>query len=266
MTTVTFRFFAELNDFLPHDRRQQAYLYDVPGRPSVKDAIEAQGVPHTEVALIRLNGDVSPFSALLNEGDHIAVYPIFTGIDLDQLSNPYACIPPEPIRFVADIHLGKLAASLRMLGFDTAYGEEADEELAAKSVQEKRVLLTRDLGLLKRGQIQYGYYPRATDPKKQVVEVLRRYQLIDSIHPFQRCSLCNGLIQAVPKASIQSLVPQGIYTEQDTFHQCLQCEQVYWKGSHYDRLADWVSNLPASIESIDSPVHSAQPGVEADNK
>ena len=219
----------------------------MPGSPSVKDAIEAQGVPHTEVALIRLNSKACPFSVLLSEGDRFDVYPAFTGIEPDSLTNPYACTPPEPIRFVADIHLGKLAASLRMLGFDTTYGEEADEDLAIQSYREKRILLSRDLGLLKRSQVQYGYYLRTTDPKQQVVEVLRRYQLANSIQPFQRCSRCNGLIQEVPKASIQALVPQGIYAEQDTFRQCLNCEQVYWKGSHYDRLVDWVSNLADSI-------------------
>ena len=253
MTRATFRFFAELNDFLPQHHRQQPCLYDIPGRPSVKDAIEAQGVPHTEVALVRLNGDVCQFGALIDDGDHFDVYPPFTGINPDSLTNPYACNPPEPIRFIADIHLGKLAASLRMLGFDTTYGVEADEDLAAQSSDEKRILLTRDLGLLKRSQVQYGYYPRATDPKKQVVEVLNRYRLLDAIRPFQRCSRCNGTIQAVPKASIQSLVPKGVYTAQNDFHQCQRCQQVYWKGSHYDRLENWISNLVEAIEAIEAP-------------
>lgn len=247
MTTVTFRFYAELNDFLPDDRRQRTCLYDVPGRPSVKDAIEAQGVPHTEVALVQLNGQACPFSTLLDDGDRFAVYPAFTGIEPEQSTNPYASVPPDPIRFVADIHLGKLAASLRILGFDTTYGEEADEDLATQSYRERRILLSRDLGLLKRSQVQYGYFLRTTDPKQQVVEVLRRYHLVDSIRPFQRCSRCNGLIQEVSKESIRALVPQGVYTEQTSFHQCLDCEQVYWKGSHYDRLVDWVIQLTDSI-------------------
>jgi uncharacterized protein with PIN domain len=250
VTTVTFRFFAELNDFLSIPHRHQPIEYTIQGNPSVKDAIEALGVPHTEVALIHINHTQGSFETLLQEGDIIAVYPAFTRLMPDGLSNPFANHRPDPLRFIADIHLGKLAAWLRMLGFDTAYGEEPDEVLAARSRDEQRVLLTRDVGLLKRGQVQYGYYVRATDPDDQIIEVLLRFQCYDSILPFQRCSHCNGLIQPVSKSDVESLVPPAVYREQDVFRQCQSCGQVYWKGSHYDRLVEWMAELKDKLQTF----------------
>lgn len=252
MTTALFRFYAELNDFLPDQQKHQPFAYHVHGNPSVKDAIEALGVPHTEVALIHINGQLRGFESLLQDGDEIDVYPAFTHLVPDQLSNPFANIPPDPIRFIADIHLGKVAARLRMLGFDTAYGEESDEVLAARSRTEDRIILTRDIGLLKRGQVQYGYYVRATKPEAQILEILQRFRLLDSIQPFRRCSRCNGLIQPVSKPVVQALVPPAIYQDQDAFHQCQSCSQVYWKGSHYDRLVEWVFKLEDRLQGRSS--------------
>lgn len=243
MTQSRFRFFAELNDFLPENHRQRAFSFTVPGNPSVKDAIEAMGVPHPEIALIRINGRRQGFEALINEKDDVVVYPAFARLDLDDPTNPYCMHPPDPVRFIADVHLGKLASRLRMLGFDTAYGQDSDQVLAARSRSENRIMLTRDIGLLKRNQVQYGYYLRSTDPKEQIVEVLNRYDLLGSILPFQRCSRCNGLIQPVSKSGIEELVPPKVYRDQEIFHQCQSCRQVYWKGSHYDRLVAWIAEL-----------------------
>jgi uncharacterized protein with PIN domain len=243
MTQTRFRFFAELNDFLPENRRQRAFTYTVPGNPSVKDAIEAIGVPHTEIALVRINGRRQGFEAVIDEGDEVVVYPVFSKLDLDNPTNLYAVRPPDPVRFIADVHLGKLAAWLRMLGFDTAYGQESDQALAARSRSENRIMLTRDIGLLKRNQVQFGYYIRSTDPQKQIIGVLNRFHLLESIQPFQRCSRCNGLIQPVSKSGIKDLVPPAVFRDQDTFHQCQSCQQVYWRGSHYDKLVAWVTGL-----------------------
>jgi uncharacterized protein with PIN domain len=248
MSRTRFRFYAQLNDFLPEEQRHQAVEYSVPGKPSVKDAIEAMGVPHTEVALILINSQPQGFEASIEEGDEVAVYPPFAQLLPHKPSNPYAIQPPDPIRFIADVHLGKLASLLRMLGFDTVYGPESDEALAARSRSEQRILLTRDVGLLKRGQVQYGYFIRSTNPKEQIVEVLRRYYLLGAIQPFQRCSQCNGLIQPVARIEIESLVPAAVYQEQEVFHQCQSCRQVYWKGSHYDKLVKWIAGLERALD------------------
>ena len=151
MYFAKFRFYAELNDFLPRHEKHIFFQHSFSGNPSIKDTIEAIGVPHTEVDLIIVNGVSVDFSYLLQDEDRVSVYPVFESIDITQALR----VRPQPlreIRFVLDIHLGRLAGYLRMLGFDTLYRNDyRDEELAYVSSQEERILLTRDRGLLKRG-------------------------------------------------------------------------------------------------------------------
>jgi hypothetical protein len=185
MKQADVRSYAELNDFVPPERRDRArpYAFEVGG--SVKDMIEALGVPHTEVDFILVNGESEDFSYRVRNGDRISVYPVFEAIDI----SPLVRLRPQPLReprFVADTHLGRLAAYLRMLGFDTVYRDDAqDEELAQITTNERRILLTRDRGLLKRSVVTRGYCVRATNPREQLAEV-RRFDLSGSMAAFQR--------------------------------------------------------------------------------
>lgn len=154
--------------------------------------------------------------------------------------------PPMPgeTRFVADGHLGRLAAYLRMLGFDTLYRSDyGDEEIARLSSTEDRSLLTRDRGLLKRNEVRRGYYLRATEPAQQLVEVLREFDLVPAITPFRRCMRCNALLHATLKESIRHrLLPKTAkYFEE--FYICLDCERIYWKGSHYRRMVHLIESV-----------------------
>ncbi len=243
MPWVQCRFYAELNDFLPPHRRQVTFAHEVKGRASVKDVIESLGVPHTEVDLILVNGESVDFGYLVQEGDRIAVYPVFESIDI----TPLLRVRPRPLReprFVVDGHLGRLAAYLRMLGFDTLYRNDyTDAELARLSAEEGRILLTRDRGLLKRSQVTHGYCLRNTAPREQVVEVLRRFDLFGLVEPFQRCLRCNSLLRPAAKEEVWDLLPPRVREEQGEFHQCPACGQVYWKGSHYRRMARFVEHL-----------------------
>jgi uncharacterized protein len=170
---ASFQFYAELNDFLPRHKRQVRINYDFKERPSIKDTIEALGVPHLEVCYIEVNGEYVDFSYIIQDGDTINVYPI--SAKLTTVTSVGVGIP-ELISFVLDVHLGKLATSLRLLGFDTLYcNDYVDEELARISSSENRILLTRDRGLLMRSIVTYGYYVRETDPQQQIVEVMRRF-------------------------------------------------------------------------------------------
>jgi len=193
MNWADVRFYAELNDFLEPCRRGRTtrYGFDVSG--SVKDLIEALGVPHTEVDIVLADGESVEFSCLVENGDRIAVYPEFEAIDVSHLVR----LRPQPLResrFVADSHLGRLAAYLRMMGFDRIYRSDfADEELAKISASEKRILLTRDRGLLKRNVVTRGYYLRTTNSREQLAEVLQRFDLWESTAPFERCMHCNEL-------------------------------------------------------------------------
>jgi len=231
-----FRFYAELNDFLPFERKQVAFAHEVNGRRSVKDIIESLGVPHTEVDILLANSESVDFSYHVENGDRISVYPVFESMDI----GPVLRVRPRPLRatkFVVDRHLGRLAAYLRMIGFDTLYEREAtDETLAHLSSRENRILLTRNRGLLKRSLVTHGYCVRENLPRKQLAEVIRRFDLHSSAQPFWRCMQCNSLLETVSKESILEHLPFSIRQCQDEFRQCTSCRRVYWAGSHYQRM------------------------------
>jgi uncharacterized protein with PIN domain len=198
--------------------------------------IEALGVPHTEVHLILANSEPVDFSYLVQDEDRFSVYPTFRSIDISSVTGEVSRSPHE-IKFVLDIHLGRLMAYLRMLGFDALYPEDyRDEELARLSSTEQRILLTRDLGLLKRSVVTYGYYVRDTDPEQQLIEILKNFDLFDRIEPFHRCLDCNGLLEPVEKEAINNLIPPNTQKYYDEFRHCTACGKIYWKGSHYQRM------------------------------
>jgi uncharacterized protein with PIN domain len=234
--TATFRFYAELNDFLPPSPRAVERRYAFNGKPAVKDAIEAQGVPHTEVELILVNGAAVGFDFHLRPGDRIAVFPVFEALDIAPLVR-LRDRPLRDIRFVLDVHLGKLARWLRLAGFDAVYRSDLeDAEVADLAAREKRVVLTRDIGLLQRKAITHGYWVRADDPDAQMAEVLRRFQLDRSLQPFQRCLACNGRIERVDKAAVWEQLEPNTRQFYEVFYRCANCQKVYWAGSHYARM------------------------------
>jgi uncharacterized protein with PIN domain len=236
MPRAWFRFYAELNEFLTPERSGRTFEYAFLDRAPVKDRIESFGVPHTEVDLILANGESVDFSYVVEDGDFISVYPMFEAIDI----RPVLRVRPEPLRetrFVLDAHLGRLAAFLRMLGFDTLYGNHvSDEELARISRDEHRILLTRDVGLLKRGMVTHGYFVRETDTKRQLAEVVRKFDLQGSIAPFERCMRCNALLREATAEAVADRIPSHARERYREFNECPACGRVYWKGSHYDRM------------------------------
>jgi uncharacterized protein with PIN domain len=243
MAQAWFRFYSELNDFLPRDRRQVAFRCEFSGRASVKDMFEALGVPHTEVDLILVDGVSVDFTHLVEDNAHISVFPVFESLDISTLIR----LRPQPLRalrFVLDTHLGRLATDLRLLGFDTLYGNDySDEELARLSVIDGQVLVTRDRGLLKRRAVTRGYYVRAALPRDQIVEVLRRFDLAAQVAPFSRCLRCNGLLEPVDKAAILDRLPAGTRAHFVEFKRCPACERVYWAGAHYEALQRRVDDI-----------------------
>jgi len=283
---ITFRFYAELNDFLPPPRRQVAFEHVLEGPASVKDTIEALGVPHTELDLILANGESVDFSYRLADGDRIAAYPVFESLDI----TPLLRVRPEPLRrprFVLDTHLGRLASYLRLLGFDALYDNGADDEtlagLAANAdgsvgyglqrydsqghgpqgsdlqdyaprvsdlpdheLQSRRILLTRDRGLLKRGQVTHGYCLRSTDSHEQLREVVQRFDLAGSARPFTRCLACNGELRPASREEVSHLLPEHTRRLYHEFGRCAACGRVYWKGGHYERLRGLVEEVLGS--------------------
>jgi len=243
MVTATFRFYEELNDFLPRARRGQAFSVGCAREATTKHMIEALGVPHTEVELILVNGESENFDYRLRHGDRVAVYPRFERFDI----SPLLRVRTEPlrqVRFIADANLGGLAHLLRMTGFDTLYDNGiADETLEALAVQERRIVLTRDRELLKRRHISRGCYIHALKPAHQLRETFTRLDLARLARPFSLCMECNAPLQTIDKQAVCDRVPPGAWHEHDEFWTCAQCHRVYWQGSHWRRMRQLVDEM-----------------------
>jgi uncharacterized protein len=231
---VWFRFHGELNDFLPAERREVEFETAAGATDTLKHLIESLGVPHTEVDRVTVNGHVRALSEQVAAGDHIEVLPYQPPVRI------------ENIRFVLDGHLGRLAAYLRMLGFDTWYERAADDpQLAGVASGEGRVLLTRDVGLLKRREVQFGYCVRSQKPHEQLREVARRFDLQPHFTPFQRCMDCNAPLDPVPKAEVCDLLPPHTRETKTEFSRCRDCRKIFWRGSHHARMLGWIEDLTA---------------------
>ena len=237
------RFYEELNDYLPPERRKRAFTHAFDGTPAVKDVIEALGVPHTEVDLILVDGRSVRFSHRLRGGERVAVYPVFERFDI----RPLYRLRPRPLRrtrFVADVHLGRLARYLRLLGFDTKYRNDFDDaRLVEVSVREGRILLTRDVALLKHKALRRGYWLRSTDPERQVEEVLVALSLQRELRPFTRCMVCNALLRPATRAEVAARIPAAVARRSRRFARCPRCRRVYWRGTHFERLQALVRRL-----------------------
>ncbi len=250
MTKAIFRFYADLNEFLPPDLRQRSYPYPVNGgAQSVKHLIEANGVPHTEVELILANSCPVDFSYLVQPGDFVSVYPAFRSPSIWPPTDLRPPIP-NPARFLLDNHLGKLARYLRLLGFDTLYFNNRfdDAQLAQMAHDDKRILLSRDRGLLMRSLVIHGYCLRTKDPQEQVKATIYRFQLADQVNPWCRCLRCNGFLAPTTKKRIMGRLEPKTKRYFHEFQVCQECEQIYWKGSHFHQLEHFVNEI-VSINS-----------------
>jgi uncharacterized protein with PIN domain len=221
-----FRFHGELNDFLPAAHRGAWLDYEFSGRPSLKHAIETFGVPHPEV------GEPADLSAPLENGQEFDVRP-----------RRYSAPPDGEWRFVLDCHLGRLAKYLRILGFDTMYDARLqDAELAGASAA-GRFLLTRDRSLLMRRQVLHGALVRRDDPRQQLVWLARKLDLWAAAAPLRRCLRCNALLEPVAKAAVWERIPPKTRQWCEQYVLCPGCGQLYWQGSHFDRMQEWIRSV-----------------------
>ena len=234
---ATFRFYEELNDFLPPERRKRDFAVEVDRARSVKDAIESAGVPHTEVDLVIVDGASVGFDHLLRGGERVAVYPMFERLDVTPLQR----LRPRPLRdprFIADAQLGKLARHLRMAGFDVLYDAHADDETIVRCASaSRRTILTRDKGLLRRRDVERGYFVRSDAADVQLGEVVAALQLEGAVRPFTRCRECNDPLEDLAREALPASVPAAIRTLYDAFKRCPRCGRTYWPGSHYARMS-----------------------------
>lgn len=240
---VTVRFYGALNDFLPPERRGREFPHELQGTPSVKDLLESLGPPHPEVDVVLVDGEAVDFAHRVQPGSRVVAYPPFHALDVAPVKR-VGPPPQEEPRFILDVGLGRLVGFLRMLGFDSLWRNDyADDTLARLSHDEDRILLTRDLGVLKRGEVVRGYFPRSPSPEHQLVEVVRRFGLASRMRPFSRCLACNGPLSAAELHEVQGRIPERVAERHSRFQQCVQCQRVYWAGTHHQRMQELVDKL-----------------------
>ncbi|MDQ1009125.1 uncharacterized protein with PIN domain [Streptomyces sp. V4I23] len=223
---ITFSVAPELRLFLPPERRQGRTAVVTDGSSTLGHVVESLGVPLTEAGRLLVDGRQVPVSHIPQEGEHVEV----RGVDRPQR------VPGAPLRFLLDVHLGTLARRLRLLGVDAAYENEdiGDPALAAQSAKERRVLLSRDRGLLRRREIWAGAYVYSDRPDDQLTDVLERFA--PELAPWTRCTACNGPLTDADKDSVQAQLEQGTQRTYDVFARCTVCDRVYWRGAHHARL------------------------------
>lgn len=222
--SALFRIYGDLNDFLPPHRRQRGFHHPVQEHSTIKDTIEAIGVPHPEIDLNLIDEISVGFEQRVPAHSRVSVYPYFGDTDIMEIFRLMPS-PLEDIRLVLDVHLGKLATYLRLLGFDALYRND--------TAHERRILLSNDRGLLKRGAVTYGPMVRAEDPRRQLLEVLRRFQLFGALRPLSPCPRCNVGLEPVAKEVVEKELPHHTRLCYAQFSRCPNCRQIYWKGANF---------------------------------
>ncbi|EFE67434.1 MULTISPECIES: Mut7-C RNAse domain-containing protein [Streptomyces] len=219
-------FAPELLLFVPQARPTGATKTATDGVSSLGHVIESLGVPLTEVGALLVDGHEVPVSHVPAAGEAVTVRTV----DRPQR------VPGAPLRFLLDVHLGTLARRLRLLGVDTAYEatDIGDPALAARSAAEKRVMLSRDRGLLRRRELWAGAFVYSTRPDEQLQYVLDRFR--PELRPWTRCTACNGLLRKASKEEVADQLKGGTHRTYDVFAQCTECERAYWKGAHHEQL------------------------------
>lgn len=246
MANATLRFYEELNDYLPPQRRKRDFVVAFAPPCPLRHLVEQCGVPHTEIELALRNGESVDLECVIADGDRVSLYPMFESLDVTPLLRLRPAVLREP-RFFADAHLGRLARYLRLLGFDTRFEAGIDDALlVSEAVAGQRIVLTRDRALLMRRAVTHGCLIRVDDPLQQLAYVVERCDLRGSARPFTRCMNCNGLLEAVDKQAVIDALEAETRTAFDAFWRCRDCRRVYWQGSHYAALERLVTGVLAA--------------------
>lgn len=245
MSQATFRFYEELNDFLPEENRKRDF--EVPFSPTCRtgDVIASLGIPHEQIDLILVDGISVPLDHLLEGGERVSVYPVFESFDIRAVKYP-GTSPLRHLTFVADGHLGKLARYMRLLGFDTLFDQSLDTHgLIETAVKEGRVFLTRSRRLLTDGRLIRTILVPGEDLKTQLTSVIQRLDLYEDMQAFSRCMICNARVKRVSKESVAHRLPPKVRLKQKTYFLCPSCNRIYWKGTHFKRMLRFVRQFGA---------------------
>lgn len=235
-------FAPELGLFVPHSRRSGATAVTTDGSSTLGHVVESLGVPLTEVGALVVDGREVPVAHVPTAGESVRVRPV---------ERPQQ-VPGAPLRFLLDVHLGTLARRLRLLGVDTAYESTdiGDPALATRSAAERRVMLSRDRGLLRRRELWAGAYVYSTRPDDQLRDVLGRFA--PELRPWTRCTACNGLLREAAKEQVSAQLEGGTERSYDVFAQCRECGRAYWRGAHHESLEAIVGRALAEFGQVGS--------------
>ncbi len=248
---IEVRFYAELNEYLPPHLQFKSLSLQPAKASSVREIIREMRVPLSLVDLVLVNGNSVELAHVPSAGDRISIYPVFETFDISGLTN----VNPRPlrvIRFVLDVHLGKLAQYLRMLGFDSFYRTDyRSADLVLLSTNDSRILLSRNKMLVSLPQLMRAHLIRSQHPLGQLRDVFEHFDLYRSCVPLSRCLRCNLLLQPVGKSEVLATLPEKVAQSETEFRRCTQCGRVYWKGSHYVRMRKFVAEF---LDSLPGPV------------
>jgi uncharacterized protein with PIN domain len=239
----TFRFYAELNDFLATENKHKAFKLYLKTPVTVREAIESLGIPLSEIDLILINSKPAELNHSLHEQDYVSVYPVFESFDISGISK-IRRRPLRESRFILDAHLGKLAKYLRMLGFDTLYQNDfGDQEIIDIARKENRIILTRDKLLLRSKKVDHGYYVRETEKHAQLIEIVKKFDLYSQFRSFTRCMTCNAVLVKKEKKDVANKIDEDTARIFKEFFHCPACDKVFWKGSHFERMERLILSL-----------------------
>lgn len=244
---ICIKFHGRLSKLLPSKSRK-FILHQFIDQTSIKDLIESFNIPHTEVDVILVNKKSVNFDYLIQNGDKIEVFPDKTKCSKYGVTSLKPKIKGEP-KFVADVHLGGLVKLMRMFGLDVLYNNNyTDDEIIEISKKEKRIILTRDVGILKQKCVRYGHYVIETEPEKQLKELFKFFNIKKFINPFSRCLNCGTKLKRISREKVFKRLKNFKFEKGMLFYYCTSCDKIYWKGSHYDKMKKKINYLKISIK------------------
>jgi uncharacterized protein with PIN domain len=229
MAKGTLRFYEELNDFLPKHRKKIDFEAEFNGKKSIKDIIEECGVPATEVDLVLINGISVDFNYIFQDGDRVSVYPVFESLNIQNVTQ-LRRFPLRRIQFITDIHLKDIVKPMRMLGFDIDFnGSYTTQDIIGKSIQEKRIILTKRKELLKSKSITHGMLIRSGSTVEQIKCVIDYLDINDRIKPFSRCLRCNDQLEHRQTKQIMDRISPGTKSIFEKYLLCKSCGKQDWR-------------------------------------
>jgi len=240
MGSVYLRFYEELNDYLPEGKQKRWFEYRFSGSPSIREVLHESGVPESDVDLVLVNSKSRDFDYLVKDGDHISFYPVFELLDISCLNE----LRDKPLRapiFICDAHLGRLARYLRMLGFDTVYSNKImPEEVIEVSKKDCRIILSKNIRLARNEEVNRSFWIRSDDPLEQLRDLIHKLDLLSLFNPLTRCLECNNKIEPVRKEEIMDRLQPKTARYFKEFYLCPSCNKIYWKGSHYEHMMEFI--------------------------